>query len=171
MLSRMINLNNQTNNQINKQTNNQINKQTNNQTNTIQQKINVVNVVNIADFINTEDKQCSIKLRFQLDNGYYDYLFIDSINVSDYVKIRYYLVLLSSIGIDEADNIATVHVNDYKIASLGLFYWFNVLSKRIDINTMQPFIIEANSKKITLTDIYVFYRDRCIDYIEVDATR
>ena len=133
---------------------------------------------NINDFIDTDDKDCRIVLKFQLEEQRsaqytqqykeHEYIFVDNIRVADYVKIRYYLVLLSSIGIDENDNIAVTYTDKYKVASLGLFYWFNVLRKKIGVENMNPFILDKEIKKIKLTNIYVYYKDFCIDCIEVD---
>jgi hypothetical protein len=133
---------------------------------------------NINDFIDTDVKECRIVLKFQLEEQgpaqytqqykEHEYIFVDNIRVADYVKIRYYLVLLSSIGIDENDNIAVTYTDKYKVASLGLFYWFNVLRKKIGVENMNPFILDKEIKKIKLTNIYVYYKDFCIDCIEVD---
>ena len=135
---------------------------------------------NINDFIDTDDKDCRIVLKFQLEEQgpvqymqqykEHEYIFVDNIRVADYVKIRYYLVLLSSIGIDENDNIAVTYTDKYKVASLGLFYWFNILRKKINIENMNPFILDKEIKKIKLINICVYYKDFCIDCIEVDQT-
>jgi hypothetical protein len=126
---------------------------------------------NISDFVNTDDKECNIKLIFDIDEQEYEYMFIDSIRVSDYIKIRYYLILLSSVGIDEHDNISIIQTDKYKIASLGLFYWFNVIGKKIEIRDMKPFVTDLEPKKIKLTAIHIYYKEYCIDCIDVDLSR
>ena len=128
-----------------------------------------VKISNISEFIKTDDKECSIKLIFNIDEQEYNYSFVENIKVSDYIKIRYYLILLSSVGIDESDNISIT--DTYKIASLGLFYWFNVINKKIEIENIKPFIVDKQPNKIKLIEIRVYYKDYCIDCIDVDLSR
>lgn len=115
---------------------------------------------------NKEPNDCYIILKFHLDEQEHNYLFINNIKLSDYYKIKYYLILLSSVGIDEIDNLAII--DNYKIVSISLFYWFNVIRKKINIDKMQDFIVDKKITKIKLTNILIYNKDECIDTIEAD---
>lgn len=115
---------------------------------------------------NKEPNDCYIILKFHLDDHAYNYLFINNIKLSDYYKIKYYLILLSSVGMDEIDNLAII--DNYKIVSIALFYWFNVIRKKINIDKMQDFIVDKKITKIKLTNILIYNKDECIDTIEAD---
>lgn len=115
---------------------------------------------------NKEPNDCYIILKFHLDEQEHNYLFINHIKISDYYKIKYYLILLSSVGIDEFDNLAII--DNYKIVSIALFYWFNVIRKKINIDKMQDFIVDKKITKIKLTNILIYNKDECIDTIEAD---
>jgi hypothetical protein len=115
---------------------------------------------------NKEPNDCYIILKFHLDEQEHNYLFINNIKLSDYYKIKYYLILLSSVGIDEFDNLAIIDNN--KIVSIALFYWFNIIRKKINIDKMQDFIVDKKITKIKLTNILIYNKDECIDTIEAD---
>ena len=120
-------------------------------------------------FLKKPNYSCNIKLRFLINKShYYDLDFINDMPNEKYNNTRFYLIAMTTIGITEEDNIAVMtNGNNYKIVSLPLIYWKNVIYKSLNMkNNDCEFVININPIFIKLHEIHAYSGNICIERFE-----